>query len=256
MNRLLIVEDSAVQSRLLAKLINLEFKIECDIVSSFKETVKLVENTNEVFIGAVVDLVLPDAKEGEVVDYLIGNNIAPIVYTGEYSDEVRERLIAKDIVDYIVKKNTYNLSYVTRLIRRLMNNPSIKVLVVDDSDVFRNVLVNYLKVHRYNVFQVSNGSQALNFLKKNPDTYLVIVDYVMPGMDGLELVRQIRMNFSRYKMSVMGISGHDKERISVKFLKSGANDFLLKPFSKEEFYCRVTQNIDFLEKCRMGNGLK
>jgi PleD family two-component response regulator len=252
LDRLLIVEDSTVQSRLLAKLINLEFKIECDIVCSFKETMQLIENNNEVFLGAVVDLVLPDAKDGEVVDFLIKNNIAPIVYTGKYSDEIREKLIAKNIVDYIVKKNTYNLSYVTRLIRRLINNPAIKVLVVDDSDIFRNVLVSYLKVHRYNVFQAENGFEAIKFLKNNPDTYLVIVDFVMPGMDGLELVRQIRMDFSRYKMSVIGISGHDKERISVRFLKSGANDFLLKPFSKEEFYCRVTQNIDFLEKCRMG----
>jgi len=250
-NRLLIVEDSTVQSKLLAKLITLEFKIQCDIVSSFSETVELVENTNEIFVGAVVDLILPDAKEGQVVDYLIENHIAPIVYTGKYTNEIREKLIAKDIVDYIVKKNTYNLSYVTRLIRRLINNPFIKVLVVDDSDIFRSVLVNYLKVHRYNVSQASNGFEALDFLRKNPDTFLVIVDFVMPGMDGLELVRQIRMDFSRYKMSVIGISGHDKERISVKFLKCGANDFLLKPFSKEEFYCRVTQNIDFLEKCRM-----
>lgn len=251
MEKFVIVEDNVIQSRLLAKLIFLELGILCDIVSSMKDVQEFMSVNEGNIIGAVVDLVLPDAKNGEVVDYLLEKKVHLIVYTGKYSEEIREKLIAKDIVDYVVKKNTYNLNYVIDLIRRLIKNPKIKVLVVDDSETSRSRLVKYLNVHRYDVYEVTNGYEALEMLKKHRDMSLVITDYLMPRMDGLELVTKIRMDFSKYKMSVIGISGHAKETISVRFLKNGANDFLLKPFSKEEFYCRVTQNIEYLERCNL-----
>ena len=110
-----------------------------------------------------------------------------------------------------------------------------------------------LYVHQYHIFEASNGSQALEILKEHPDVKLAIIDYHMPDMDGVELTRRIRKTFSKDEFAIIGISAQGDNMMSAQFIKNGANDFITKPFVHEEFYCRLTQNIemiDFLEQIK------
>ncbi len=66
-------------------------------------------------------------------------------------------------------------------------------------------------------------------------------------MQGVEFTRRLRTLRSRDKVAVIGISGNTDASLIPRFLKNGANDFLRKPFSREEFFCRVSQNVDQLE---------
>ena len=66
-------------------------------------------------------------------------------------------------------------------------------------------------------------------------------------MDGVELTRRLRALRPRDTVAVIGISGSTDPSLIPRFLKNGANDFLRKPFSREEFFCRVSQNVDQLE---------
>ena len=72
---------------------------------------------------------------------------------------------------------------------------------------------------------------------------MVITDMEMPNMDGIALTNEIRKNYSRDQLAVIGISGAANGIHSARFIKNGADDFLRKPFCPEEFYCRITQNI-------------
>jgi diguanylate cyclase (GGDEF)-like protein len=72
----------------------------------------------------------------------------------------------------------------------------------------------------------------------------------MPNVDGFELVSRIRRRFSREEVAVMGVSSSGTTATSVGFLKHGANDFLPKPYQKEEFYCRVYSCIDTVTAMR------
>jgi PleD family two-component response regulator len=69
----------------------------------------------------------------------------------------------------------------------------------------------------------------------------------MPVMNGLELTVAIRKEFSKERISILAISGNNDEDISAMFLKKGATDFIKKPFSKEEFSCRINNTIEALE---------
>jgi len=69
----------------------------------------------------------------------------------------------------------------------------------------------------------------------------------MPKMDGYELIAHIRDKYPRHQMGIIGVSAQGGSIMSSMFLKGGANDFLTKPFSKEEFVCRINQNVDLLE---------
>lgn len=121
------------------------------------------------------------------------------------------------------------------------------MLVVDDSSNSRNYLKRLLERHNYSVVLANCGADAIEQLEQHPDTKLVITDKEMPNMDGLTLCSRIRAKYTKDEISIIGVSGADNPALTAKFIKSGANDFLKKPFCPEEFYCRVLQNIEYLE---------
>jgi diguanylate cyclase (GGDEF)-like protein len=67
-------------------------------------------------------------------------------------------------------------------------------------------------------------------------------------MDGIQLTKKIRRRYNKDQVAIIGISAQEKKILSAHFIKNGANDFIHKPFLSEEFYCRVTQNIELLER--------
>ena len=89
--------------------------------------------------------------------------------------------------------------------------------------------------------------EELAALEADSTIRLAVVDQEMPGMQGIELARRMRSVRSRDRLAVIGVSGTEDPGLVAHFLKNGANDFLRKPFSREEFFCRVSQNVDQLE---------
>jgi len=169
----------------------------------------------------------------------------------ELSDAMRESFWNRHIVDYVLKDGQENVDYVVKLLARLQRNPETKILVVDDSRSYRHAVTRLLAAHRYHVLEAATGEEALAVLEEHPATRLVMVDYNMPGMDGFTLTREIRRRFGKDVMAVIGVSSMGGARLSARFIKSGANDYLNKPFLVEEFYTRITQNLEMLEHIAM-----
>jgi diguanylate cyclase (GGDEF)-like protein len=243
----LIVEDSTTFSSLLQRKINKELGLKTLVAVSLAETRVLLDEHFDCISVALLDLNLPDAPDGEVIAPVLAYGIPAIVFTGTYSDEVREAVLARNVVDYITKESSDALAYLLQLIMRLQKNRSTKVLVVDDSASVRLFIMNLLRLRNFKAFEAENGERALELLDKHPDIKLVIVDYYMPGMDGFELTRRIRTRYSREKLAIIGISAQGSGAMSAQFLKKGANDFLVKPFVNEEFFCRIEQNLEVME---------
>lgn len=245
MPNVLVVDDSKMFLQVLVQ--SLEEAVAGRIISagSLEETRALLDQHE--FAVAMLDLNLPDAPQGEVVDLVLEKGIPVIVFAGDCTDQTRERLWSKNIVDYVLKEGGESLRYAVRQARRVILNREIKVLVVEDSEMVRTMVAGLLRVHRFQVFEAANGREGLQVLNANPDIRLIITDYEMPEMDGIRFVRAVRARHPKEEMAIIGISSHELEYLSARFLKSGANDFLTKPFSSEEFYCRVSQNMDLLE---------
>ncbi len=244
--RLLVVDDSRMFVQVLVERMKAALDVEVVTAGTLGATRAVVE-ADQAFHVALLDLNLPDAPNGEVVDVVLAHTIPVIVFAGDCSEETRTRLWTKGIVDYIIKEGEESLHYAVRLVRRIIHNRSIAVLVVDDSATVRHMLAEMLAVHCLTVFQADNGRQGLQVLTEHPEVQLVITDYEMPEMDGIRFVHAVRGIASKEELAIIGISGHDQKNLSARFLKSGANDFLHKPFSAEELYCRIIQNLDLLE---------
>jgi diguanylate cyclase (GGDEF)-like protein len=248
MKKILLVEDSAVVIKVIRHMSKGQVDLQFDIAQSFSEARAFIEsNGRDAYRTAVVDLNLPDAPNGEVVDYALSLSIPTIVLTGSFDEHLRDQMLEKPIVDYVVKESRFSYEYVLKLIRRLEKNRRIKVLVVDDSPTSRKFVRIMLEIHQYIALEAENGEQALNMLNQDPSIKVAIIDYNMPVMNGFELIKNIRRDVSKNNLILIGLSAHGTRGMSAKFIKNGANDFLAKPFSHEEFYCRMMHNIEAIE---------
>ena len=166
--------------------------------------------------------------------------------TGKMDDATRQKILAQPVIDYIPKENSQAFLYLKRVLHWQQTNSGNAILVVDDSSSARNHIVELLKRRNFTVYTANNGVPALEKLKQHKNIKMVITDLEMPEMDGIELTNEIRKKYSRERLAIIGISGASNGIHSARFIKNGADDFLRKPFCPEEFYCRVTQNIESL----------
>ncbi len=246
MYKVLVTEDSPIVRKILFKLIedNPHFQsVLCEDLASAQKQL----NSGETFLAAIVDLNLPDAPNGEIVDIILPYDIPTIVLTGNFDEHLRHMLLDKGVLDYITKESRYSYMQVVKLIDRLRKNMSTKVLVADDSLTSQSFLNNFLRKFRFEVICVNDGVEALDALEVHKDIKLVISDYMMPNMDGFELVKKIRQDRRYQDLIFIGLSATGNSMLSAKFIKSGANDFLSKPFYHEEFFCRVLHNLELQE---------
>lgn len=218
---------------------------EVTIAASFAAVKVLLSKEHDFFL-ATIDYSLPDANDGEVIPYVLQHQIPGIVMTGRMDEKTRSKTLNLPIVDYITKENSQAYHYLLRILKHQLTNRHIGVLVVDDSLTARNQVCQRLKRRNFKVYGVEDGSKALVALEQHKNIKMVITDQEMPGMDGIELVQKIRKAHTKDELIVIGVSGADKGYQSARFIKNGADDFLRKPFCPEEFYCRITQNIEKL----------
>lgn len=248
-DRVLIVEDNKTLAKLISKKIQSTLNIEVDIAYTQLEA-KLFIKRYKYFI-ALLDLNLPDAPNGEIVDFVLSKDVPVIVLSATIDKDFRQKMLQKSIIDYVNKGGVNDIHYIIHTIDRLRKNTKHTVLVVDDSLVFRKQMQNMLEHLFFKVITVAHGEEALGILKQNNDISLVLTDYYMPVMDGLQLTYEIRKKYSKNDLCILAISSNQDEEINALFLKQGANDYVKKPFSKEEFSCRVNNSIEALENIQI-----
>ena len=243
---ILVVEDSRLFCGLISKRIAREFSYECLVCSTRAEAKELLKRHPDDILLAVLDLNLPDAPDGEVVEHVAGKKIPTIVVTGHVNDQIRDRILHLQVFDYIIK-GPHALDLLCAGIRRYLRNARFAILIVDDSAIAREMTTKLLATQYFTVVEAGNGTEALRKLEADPSIKLVLTDYHMPEMDGFELISAIRTRHSMDMLGIIGLSARGNSLLSSQFLKRGANDFLSKPYFEEELIWRVNQNIEMLE---------
>lgn len=126
-----------------------------------------------------------------------------------------------------------------------INNESLiggAILIVDDDQESLCLLEEILSSAGYSVQQANNGEIALNMIK-NEQTELIILDIRMPGMDGLELCRQVKSDSTTSGIPILFISGYGQMEDKVKAFEVGGVDFITKPFQSYEIIARVKAHL-------------
>ncbi|WP_135081854.1 response regulator [Terasakiella sp. SH-1] len=244
---ILLVEDAKFYRSVIKSQLEKQLGFHVTCAETFQEAEKILEQNSENFFLALLDLNLPDAPDGEIVEYVMKKNIPSVVFSGHFNEEMRDDLMSKKIIDYVLKDSPASIEYVIATVKRLYQNQFVKVLLVDDSKTARYQMRELLTRYKFQVVEANDGLQGLKALEENPDVKLVITDYNMPNLDGFEFTKKIRTQYSKRELSVIGVSTYGNHALSAKFIKVGANDFITKPFLNEEFFCRVTQNVEIID---------
>ena len=113
----------------------------------------------------------------------------------------------------------------------------MKILVVDDERAVRESLRRALELEGYEIALAADGREALGRLEQNGRVDAVILDVLMPGLDGLEVCRRLRRSGSR--VPVLMLTARDEVENRVAGLDAGADDYVTKPFALEELLARV-----------------
>ncbi|NEP09187.1 MAG: response regulator [Symploca sp. SIO2C1] len=117
------------------------------------------------------------------------------------------------------------------------------ILVVDDDKTNLQVLTKLLIPHHYEVVQASSGMQALDEMEKGLEPDLIILDIMMPQMDGYEVCQKIRQFFPANQLPIIMLTAKDQPSDLVEGLSRGANDYLVKPINRSELLARVKTHI-------------
>jgi diguanylate cyclase (GGDEF)-like protein len=240
----LVVEDSPLVLKILEKMFHQQPDLQPLFCATMAEAQVMLETSAELLFAAIIDLNLPDAPNGEIVDVVLHYQLPCIVLTGSYDEQRREEMLLKGVVDYVQKENQYSFDYAFRLLHRLERNRSIKILVAEDSHATRHLIRNVLRSHLYQIHEAADGEQALRILREQPDFDLLITDHSMPGLSGFELTKLLRQKLKRHDLCIIGLSADSKGSLTAQFIKHGADDFLRKPFCPEELTCRVTSTLE------------
>ena len=130
----------------------------------------------------------------------------------------------------------------------MKTTPKQNILVVDDAPTAIDILVRNLVSRGYCIFTASNVVDAVKILESAPID-LVITDYKMPRISGLDLIRHIRANFS--ETEVIMITGYATVKGAVQAVKMGADEYLPKPFTDDELFSAVDRALNKQELRRV-----
>ena len=247
---ILIIEDSLSFANLLKSTIEKSIiGANCKIISSAKESENIDLKKYDLIL---CDFILSDSPDGSYIEKVLEQNEKVIVIT-QFEKKFINSDIKNRVIDFVVKEEFLIFNYLVNLIKSLQRNENLKVLVVDDDKVILKIEENILKKLNLNVLKASNGEEALKCINDN-NIDLVLTDLNMPKVDGEELLIKIRKLKTMDELPVIVVSSNKEHSQIARLLKLGANDYLTKPFFKEELILRVnnllsiTNNIKNIKK--------
>jgi CheY-like chemotaxis protein/HAMP domain-containing protein len=254
---LLVVEDDEIQRNSILELIG-NGDVKATAVGSGEEAFKILKSNNVDCM--ILDLGLSDMSGFELLERIRNNTaiskLPIIIYTGknltrEEEDKLRtyaESIIIKgvksperllDETSLFLHRVEANLSEEKKKMLRMVHDKELilqdkKILLVDDD--MRNVfaMASILEEYGVRVLIGKNGKEGLECLNKNPDIDLVLMDIMMPEMDGYEAMGEIRKQQRFKKLPIIALTAKAMKGDRNKCIEAGANDYLAKPIDADK----------------------
>ena len=117
----------------------------------------------------------------------------------------------------------------------------MKILLVDDSSTMRRIQANTLNSLGYNdLVQAEDGADAIKKLKDNPDVKLVLLDWNMPNMNGLDCLKAVKADPTTKAIPVMMVTSEAEKTKIIEAVQAGASNYLVKPFDADSLKAKIT----------------
>ncbi len=255
--RLLVVEDNDIERQSIVALLDHD-DIQMKAVGTGAEALETL--AEEPIDCLVLDLRLPDMTGQELLEKISADprfrDLPVVVYTGKdlsRDEESKLKAVAKSIVLKDVRSPERLLDETALFLHRVISDLPVekqkmldrlhgsnevlrqrKVLVVDDD--IRNIfaLTSLLEGEEMQVISATNGRQAIELLESTPDVSIVLMDIMMPEMDGYQTMREIRANPQFRNLPMLALTAKAMKGDREKCLDAGASDYIAKPVNTEQ----------------------
>jgi CheY-like chemotaxis protein len=251
--KLLIIEDNELDSSQVAKIIENGDLIDIEIIQSGKEGLEKIQQNN--YDCIIVDYMLPDIDGMELVTDIANmkkTSMTPVIVYSAKDFSPKEKTQLKQYANRILLKDVNALDLLLeetvlllhidhkelmpkkrKLIENLRSKSDVlthkKVLVVDD-DV-RNLFALTTAFERYNINTITaeSGQEAMNILAEKQDIDIVLMDIMMPEMDGYETTQKIRREHKNTTLPIIAVTAKAMKGDREKCIEAGASDYITKP---------------------------
>lgn len=254
--KILVIEDNDVTRKVIRDILE-PTEVQIDETESGTEAFEMIKMRN--YDCIILDLGLPDITGNQLLDQLSENKIKipnTIIYTGKELSREEHRQLTKYTNSIILKglKSDERLMdevslFLHQVATKNPDNPKINVTEIDDSifsgkkilvvdDEIRNIfaLGKILEEKDMEVFEAENGKIAIDVLKENPCIDLVLMDIMMPEMDGYEAMSVIRKTPDIQEVPIICLTAKAMKDDYEKAISSGANDYLSKPIDESKLF--------------------
>jgi CheY-like chemotaxis protein/nitrogen-specific signal transduction histidine kinase len=256
--RLLIIEDNELDSSQVAKILENADLIEIEIVNSGKKALQLIKSN--LYDCLIVDYMLPDISGLELVTEIASIKkleMTPIIIYSAKEFATKERNKLKQYANKILLKDVQSLDLLLeetvmllhidhkellpekrKMIEDLRSKKDVlngkNVLVVDD-DV-RNLFALTTAFERFNINTITaeSGKEAMNILSENNEIDIVLMDIMMPEMDGYETTQKIRREHKNSALPIIAVTAKAMKGDREKCIEAGASDYITKPLKIDQ----------------------
>jgi signal transduction histidine kinase/CheY-like chemotaxis protein/HAMP domain-containing protein len=251
--KLLVVEDNELDSSQVAKMLDNGDLIDIEIVATGRQALELIKEKN--YDCIIVDYMLPDIDGLEMVTEISSIKkiqMTPVLIYSAKDFSPKEKMQLKQYANRILLKDVTSLDLLLeetvmllhidhkellpekrKLIENLRSKNDVlsskKVLVVDD-DV-RNLFALTTAFERYHIHTITaeSGQEAMNILDQNNDIDIVLMDIMMPEMDGYETTQKIRREHKNTSLPIIAVTAKAMKGDREKCIEAGASDYITKP---------------------------
>jgi len=252
LKKVLIVEDNSQHAKALSYFLS-NYGIASEMSDDINKSVHSLQKKE---INCVVlDMGIPNSRSYDALEQVKKNeslaNIPIIIFTGKSLSRSEEQRI-RQYADSIVIKTAHSYQRILDEVSLFLhmvesgNNKATKVtgfdnvlkdktVLITDDDV-RNIfaLTKALEKHKMHVITTGNGKEALNALEENPPVDIVLMDIMMPEMDGYETITRIRKNSKWKKLPVIAVTAKAMTGDRERCMQAGASDYITKPVDTDQ----------------------
>ena len=250
---LLVVEDNEIDCSQIVKELENGDKLDISIASTGKEAIELI--SSNIYDCVIVDYMLPDIKGLDLVMEINAakkTQMMPVLIYSAKDFSPKEKTQLKQYANRVLLKNVNSLELLLEETvmhlhlnhkdllpekRKIIENLRLKedvlatkkVLVVDD-DV-RNLFALTTAFEKYNIHTITaeSGQDAINLLNENGDIDMVLMDIMMPEMDGYETTQKIRREHKNSNLPIIAVTAKAMKGDREKCIEAGASDYITKP---------------------------
>ncbi len=198
---------------------------------------------SKVGLGSTFYFSMPISKEKPSISPIKTTSLTPLIDTTAISEPPLS--ISKTHLDEVAAMDIdFGLK---------PNSGFLRILIVDDEPINHQVLKNHLALRNFQIITAMNGLEALQLLEQEGPFDLVLLDVMMPQMSGFEVCQRIREKYLPSELPIIMVTAKNQVQNLVEGLSFGANDYLAKPFSKQEFLARIKTHL-YLHKINTATG--